>query len=73
MWDYFSYDAESKRSVCQIAISGSVCGKCITFYTECIFFLREEALKKRNVEIQVKKGGTSLMYYQSTLKEAFTK
>ena len=38
------------------------------FYTECI-----EALKKHNVEIQAKKRGTSLMYYQSTLKQAFTK
>ena len=35
-----------------------------------VFLKREEALKKCNFEIQVKKRGT---YYQSTLKEAFTK
>ena len=37
-----------------------------------VFLIREEALKKHNVDIQAKKRGTSLMYYQSTLKEAFT-
>ena len=57
MWDYFSYDAERNTS-CVVNVS--------PFYTEV---KREEALKKHNVEIQAKRRGTSLMYYQSTLKK----
>ena len=54
MWDYFSCDVESNKSVCHIEISDSVCGK------------------RKKKPPTFKKRGTSLMYYQSTLKEAFS-
>lgn len=81
VWDYFCYDSESNKSVCQIEVGGSVCSKRIsgknpTNIKQHIkaahpsvlneFLKREECIKK---ELEAKKR---VVHHQSTLKQSFT-
>ena len=82
VWDYFYYDTDRNKSVCQIDVSGSVCGKHISgkkptnlkhhmkaAHPSILneFLIREESIKKHKV--QAKKS----LIHQSTLKESLSK
>ena len=83
VWDYFSYYADSNKSVCQIEVRGSACGKhisgknptnlkqhmkCSQLPTLNEYLKRDEAQKKCESELQAK----SLKPHQSTLKDVFS-
>ena len=83
VWDYFSYYADSNKSVCQIEVRGSACGKHISGknptnfkqHMQCShlptlneYLKRDETQKKCQSELQAK----SLKPHQSTLKDVFS-